>query len=319
MRAEGERGGMTYIIAEIGSNWGTLEDCLLSIRAAKATGSDAVKFQLFTHEALYGFPQLMHHELPMEWLEPLKGECDRVGIDFLCTAFSPELLDTVDPFVKAHKIASAELTHVRLLERAAQKGKPVYLSTGASSIPEIDEALTYLRDVPVTLLYCEAAYPAKYVDLNCIKRLAEYYLKPIGFSDHTSSVIEIPRHAAELGAAVIEKHGQFVDGHFPDSGHSLSQKEFTDMVKAIRGDYPTRIGWTPGEQEMISSHRRRLKAIRVIQRGDPLIEGENFGIFRSAYPDPVALPGFAAPRVNGKRATVRLEIGQGIGPRDFSY
>ncbi len=71
---------MTFIIAEVGSNWNNLEDCLESIQCAKVCGADAVKFQAYTGEALYGTPQVVSNQLPLEWLPKLKEKADAAGI-----------------------------------------------------------------------------------------------------------------------------------------------------------------------------------------------------------------------------------------------
>src|SRR3990167_1071022 len=108
----------TFIIAEIGSNWTSFEEAKDSISFAKQAGADAVKFQAFRVEALYGFydSQYGEHramggngELPLEWLPKLKEKADACGIEFMCSAFSPELYDVVNPYVLVHKIASSEL------------------------------------------------------------------------------------------------------------------------------------------------------------------------------------------------------------------
>src|SRR5688572_30128176 len=121
-----------YFIAEVGSNWGSLDDCFKSIQLASAAGADAVKFQLFDQHALYGVDRdvALSGVLDPEWLPKLKQKANSVGIDFMCSAFSPELVDAVDPYVHAHKVASCEMTHVRILEKLRHIGKPVILSTG---------------------------------------------------------------------------------------------------------------------------------------------------------------------------------------------
>jgi N,N'-diacetyllegionaminate synthase len=152
------------IIAEIGSNWHSLDDCLSSIALAKNCGADAVKFQAYSHDALYGYrlsrAELYHDEdantltaravdiplagtLPLDWLPTLKAKADSVGVEFMCSAFSVPLLNEVDKFVATHKVASAELTHIRMLERLREIGKPVILSTGASSMNDISIALKF--------------------------------------------------------------------------------------------------------------------------------------------------------------------------------
>lgn len=323
-----------FIIAEVGSNWKTLDDCLLSIRAAKACGADAVKFQLFGPKTLHGimtgdrdawaqgysvnWDGLIGTNpwLDPKWLPRLHQECERVGIEFMCSAFSPELIDAVDPYVKRHKVASAEMTHVRMLEKLRQIGKPVILSTGASGVEDIREALRILGDTPVTLMYCVAGYPARGIDLDCISMLRECFGCLVGYSDHSTDSLVIPKRAVELGAVVLEKHFTAIEADTPDSGHSLGVRDFRAMVNAIRGEKTTRIGPTPEEQGMVTRHNRRLIATRPIEAGEVLAEGKNFGIYRSLKDDAHAYSPFMIEQVNGKTARIKIEAGNGIGPGD---
>jgi sialic acid synthase SpsE len=197
-----------FIIAEVGSNWLTLEDCLTSISQAKLCGADAVKFQAYNPQALYGAPLdgswtfapiRLDGQLPLEWLPKLAEKAKAVGIEFMCSAFSPELVDAVDPYVNIHKVASAEMTHVRILEKLRQIGKPVILSAGASGVEDIRAALSTLGPIPVVLMYCVAAYPAREVNLGSIQLLKTQFDRPVGYSDHSVDVGEVPFSAVERG------------------------------------------------------------------------------------------------------------------------
>lgn len=310
---------MTFIIAEVGSNWRDLNDCRHSIAMVKAVGADAVKFQVFTDEALYGRKTIANglSALPLDWLPHLKQKADSVGIEFMCSAFSPELYEVVDPFVKRHKIASAEMTHLRILEKVRSFGKPIILSTGASGEKDIEKALEVLKGCDVTLLYCVAAYPTKHVDLRTIPLLAKRFNCPVGFSDHTLDVAEIPRRAVQEGAAVIEKHFTDIpEVATPDRDHSLTVDQFKTMVQAIRGTLEPRIGYTGEENDMVLRHNRRIIATRDINIGEALVEGGNFGIYRSLKPDAKGLSPFAVAWLNGKLAKNNIQAGEGIGPGD---
>ena len=331
-----------FIIAEIGSNWRTLEDCLTSIALAKASGADAVKFQAFTAEALYGNgPHLEGAQvgtLPLDWLPTLKAKADSVGIEFMCTAFSPELVDAVDPFVNVHKVASAEMTHVRILERIRATGKPVFMSTGASSGGDIRKALAVLQEcnddtynhdkcnrahTSVVLLYCVAAYPARRVRMSRIGMLKDNFNLPVGFSDHTTDVITIPWFATIVyGACVIEKHVNFIEGLVsPDSPHSLSSDEFKEMCFWINRKVQSSgtlgdLGPTVEENPFILRHNRRLIATKDIQVGDTLEEGKNFGIHRSLKDDRHGYSPFKVVDVHGRSALKPIQAGDSIGPGD---
>lgn len=327
----------TFIVAEVGSNWRTLDDCLSSIRIAKACGADAVKFQLYDHAALYGMTQKqwlmagpgrnafthllpedtdMASRLPVGWLPKLHTECQRAGIEFMCTAFSPELIDAVDPYVSVHKVASAELTHIRMLERLREIGKPVFLSTGASGEQDIRLALEVLGPTPTVVMYCVAAYPAKEIDLGCLELLRGYTGRLVGYSDHSVDALVIPHAAVKQGACVIEKHVNFTDHQdTPDAPHSLNEREFQGMVAQIRGTRNAALGATREEWGMVLRHNRRLIATRDIEPGETFQEGVNFGIFRALEGEPSALSPWTIAYVNGQIACDKIAAGRGITPQ----
>jgi len=316
------------IIAEVGSNWSNLDDCKKSIQLAKACGADAVKFQLFDGKSLYGSDRLfiehnpdgkyfhtleIHHpcdahKLPVEWLPVLKEKADAHGIEFMCSAFSPELIEAVDPFVKTHKVASAELTHVRMLEKLRVIGKPVILSTGASGDGDITQALHVLGKTPVTLMYCVAEYPARIINPARILTMMAQWKVPVGFSDHSTDVLCIPRIAQNSGATVIEKHVNFVGAKGPDADYALTTEEFRQMCSVLNGMDPV----PAREADMRTRHNRRLIATKHIKAGEQFREDENFGIFRSLTDDTQALTPWVIDRVNGKTATMDIDAGEGI-------
>ncbi len=315
-----------FIVAECGSNWRTLNDCIQSIGQAKAVGADAVKFQAFTKEALYGPGvsglKIEPWRLDLDWLPALKGKADACGIELMVTAFSPELVAAVDPFVSVHKVASSDLSYPQLLEAVAKTGKPVLLSTGASSVGDIHAALGCLRDtradLQIVLMYCVSAYPARTVDLRTGELISKQIHRDVGFSDHTTDIIFTPTHAALCGAVAIEKHfTAFPDLDTPDRPHSLTVDEFRTMVEYIRGVRQPAIGPTPEERDMVLRHNRRLLATRDIAVGDTLTYGDNFGAYRSLEDDTRGLSPFAWRDVEGKTATLAIARGKGIGPGDF--
>lgn len=302
-----------FIIAEVGSNWQTLEHAIASISAAKQAGADAVKFQAFNANALYGQEKEMGHELPLEWLPSLKEKADACGIEFMCTAFSPELVAAVDPYVSVHKVASSDLSYPQLLEAVAKSGTPVLLSTGgARTMEEIEFAYRFLLSCgtpigSVMLLYCVAAYPADFVDFDI---MSEYD----GFSDHTLGITAAV-HAAQHGLKVIEKHfTAFPELDTPDRPHSATPEQFKRMVDAIRqkGYQP------PNESAMSLRHNRRLIATRDIAAGETLTYGQNYGAYRSLEDDSRGLSPFAWRSLEGRAATRPITRGQGIGPGDFA-
>lgn len=319
------------IIAEIGSNFRTLADCINSIGLAKSCGADAVKYQLYNNRALYGSDLYIQKRsmcsnpddekveapgtLDPLWLPQLSAKAKSVGIEFMASAFSPELADAVNPHVSTHKVASAELTHVRLLERINSYRKPVILSTGASGERDIDLALTTLKDCDVTLLYCVSAYPARYVNFTKMDKLKRYGRK-VGFSDHTTDVLNIPRLAQDRGAVVLEKHVNLVGvTDTPDSPHSLSLDEFKAMVQVLRnGNAPLELG---EENQMVLQHNRRLIATADIKVGEAFDESKNFGIFRALRDMPEALSPWQVHAVNGLIAKREHKAGDPITRDSF--
>lgn len=313
-----------YIIAEVGSNFTNLEDCINSVRAAAQAGANAVKFQLFDHKSLYGIEQTRggygydpKFELHPEWLRPIKNECDRARINLLCTVFNADLVRTVDQYVSAHKVASSDIAYEPLLAEMSKLSKPVILSTGAATETEIKLALATLSNVPVCLLYCVANYPAKNVDLTVIDRL-KAFSKPVGFSDHTLDYIYLPYAAVKHhGAIVIEKHFTAISELTPDSGHSLNPDQFKLMVDKIRGKVQSQIGPIDEERDMLLKAKRRLIATEAIKKGDMFRKGKNFGMYRALYNDTKGLDPWNSSLINNRLATRDIEAGEPIGVGDF--
>jgi N,N'-diacetyllegionaminate synthase len=315
-----------YVIAEVGSNWTTFEHAKDSIALAAKCGADAVKFQLFTPDAMFG----PGHEnknadyacpyLNPAWLPKLAEKAAACGIEFACTAFSPELVAAVDPYVAWHKVASSDCTWPQLLEAVAKTGKPIVMSVGASSLGDAQQALSTLHNAAsrTVVLYCVASYPARTVDLRVMDLMRERHWLT-GFSDHTLDIIGHPVDAARRGAVVIEKHfTAFPDLETPDRPHSLTPDEFRTMTDHIRGIRKPTIGPTPEEKAMLLRHNRRLVATRNVPAGERLAYGENYGAYRSLKDDAHGLIPFAWRQVEGKAATKAIKRGDSIGPGDFA-
>jgi sialic acid synthase SpsE len=239
------------VIAEIGSNWKTLEDCVDSVRAAKRSGADIVKFQSFKPSELYG-------EGEGEGLRPpislIANMAQMLGIEFMCTAFSPVVYLYIDPFVSRHKIASSEITDLNILKTVAQLKKPVLVSTGGATLDEIDTALDILDGLEVTLMHCVVSYPARVVDFRHLDELKERYGSRClyGYSDHSCDVLNIPMVARDRGAVILEKHVNFTSHtDTPDAPHSLNENEFAMMVRNLKGNL------SPRETFILNPHKRK--------------------------------------------------------------
>ena len=221
-----------YVIAEIGANHnGDIALAKRMIDEAKRCGADAVKFQSWSTSSLISTGEFArntsyadmdrHFGSLLEMVEAyqltppqhheLADYCAKLEIDFLSSAFSPNEVDLlVEAGVPALKIASMDITHPLLLEKAAQTGKPVLLSTGLASLAEIARAVDTLRGAgcrEIVILHCVSLYPPPDTDFNLrnIGMLETAFQVPVGFSDHSLGTA-IPLGAVALGACVVEKH-----------------------------------------------------------------------------------------------------------------
>ncbi|MDH3738285.1 MAG: N-acetylneuraminate synthase family protein, partial [Alphaproteobacteria bacterium] len=212
----------------------------------------------------------------------LAAYCRETEIDFAstpCSATEMVALDALDPpFVK---IASMDLNHDRMLIDAAKTGRPIILSTGFSTLSEIEHALTTLEGVGHTdtvLLHCTSIYPPadELVNLRNIEMLHETFGYPVGYSDHTIGV-EVTLAAIALGAAVIEKHFT-LDKTLPGWDHAVSADpgEMAIICSAARR-IPAALGTrrrivSEGERQNSEVMRRSIVAARDIRAGEILSE-----------------------------------------------
>lgn len=226
---------MTFIIAELGVNHdGKWERGLDLIDAAKEAGADAVKFQMFNSQRLWGDDRIEHLEFGEKEILAMHAHCDEVGIEFMCTPFGVPEVKLLSPMVNRWKIASGCLTHWDLLTAVRETGLPVILSTGMSDLGRIKAALNVLGSA--TLLHCTSAYPCprSEVNLSAMNTLRHHFACPVGYSDHTDGIL-VALAAAACGATVIEKHltmNRNAEG--PDHKASIEPSEFKLMVDGIR-------------------------------------------------------------------------------------
>jgi len=258
-RCVGER-EPCFIIAEAGVNHkGDINLAKKLIDVAKEAGADAVKFQTFKAEdavsktaekAEYQKETTAAEELQFEMIKKLElsgrdfeelfDYAQGEGTIFLSSPFDKGSVDLLDRLgVPAFKIGSGEITNFRLIRHIAKKHKPIILSTGMSTLAEIEEALQAIRGEgtgDIILLHCITAYPAKIEDANlrAMQTLMTAFKLPVGFSDHTVG-ITLPIAAVALGAVVLEKHFT-LDRNLPGPDHkaSLEPEELKQMVEALR-------------------------------------------------------------------------------------
>ncbi len=174
------------------------------------------------------FAQLDKFDEP-EWRR-LIDKADDVGITFMSSAWDEDSVDMLDSLgMVAFKVGSADITSLPLLRHVAKKGKPIILSTGASTVGEIEAAIDAIRaegNEDIVLLHCILSYPTEYRDANLqmMVRLQRLFSDlPVGFSDHTLAdlAMTVPLAAAVLGARAIEKHFT-LDKSLPGNDHYLS-------------------------------------------------------------------------------------------------
>ena len=243
------------IIAEVGSNFnGSLDTAKEYIRAAKYCGCDAVKFQTLQKETLISAKIYQDNNwsdnpvwdlfsnigLPEDWHLPLKVFAEENEIEFMSTPFyleAVELLESVG--VKTYKIASGDITFMPLLNAIGQTGKEIILSTGASTLKEVEEALKILKDSgagSVSLLHCVVSYPPQWDEMNlrAIATLKEQFGVPVGISDHTPGYV-VPLASVALGATIIEKHVTFDRSQKgPDHAYAVTIEEMKELVTQVR-------------------------------------------------------------------------------------
>ncbi len=252
-------------------------------KPGEVTGRFAVKVQYIKEtsgdESRYDLSRRLC--LPYDAFREIKAHCDRIGITFLSTPDGFEslafLVDELD--VPAIKVASTEITHPAYIEDVAKRHRPTLLSTGMSTLGEVEACVEIFRrhgHDALTLLHCTSQYPAFHAEVNlrAMVTMRNAFQVPVGFSDHTvGSQASIA--AVALGAQVIEKHFT-LDKNMPGPDHraSASQDELAELVRSIRiaeavlGDGVKRP--TASERENIPGVRRGVVAARALAKGTVL-------------------------------------------------
>ncbi len=289
------------IIAEAGVNHnGSVAIAKKMVNAAKECGADIVKFQTFNPEKLaskhatmaeYQKKNIGVEESQAKMLSKLMlrnedfvdlaGYCNEVGIQFLSTPFEIESVHFLNGLQGIWKIPSGEITNYPYLVEIARTGKDVILSTGMSTLEEVDSAVEVLKSNgsgEVTLLHCTTNYPTPMEDVNlkAMLTLKDHFGCSVGYSDHTKG-IEVPIAAVALGAILIEKHftlDRNMDG--PDHKASLEPHELRMMVEGIR-NIEAALGTgtknpTEAEKNNIAIVRKSIIAARPIKAGETFSE-----------------------------------------------
>jgi len=290
-----------FIIAEAGVNHnGDIALAHKLIEVAVKAGANAVKFQSFVTENLVTlkaqkakyqiettgqnerqFAMLKSLELTLDQQKELKTHCDDIGILYLCTPYEPKSADFLGEVgVAAYKIASTDTTNIPFLRYIARKGIPVILSTGMSSLGEVEEAVNELKlhglNEKIIILQCTSEYPAPVneINLRAIKTMEHAFGCPVGFSDHTPKIGASP-WAVAAGAYVVEKHFT-LDRNMtgPDHRVSIEPKELAILVSTIR-DVEAALGDgikrpMPSELPNKTRMQKSLVTTRLIAAGETI-------------------------------------------------
>ncbi|WP_349236138.1 pseudaminic acid synthase [Cryobacterium sp. BB307] len=327
--------GSPMVIAEISGNHnGSLERALDIVRAAGGAGAHAVKIQTYTADTITlnvdapAFRVSDGHELwgnrtlhdlyaeahtPWEWHQPIFELARELGMVAFSTPFDETAVDFLEELdVPLYKIASLEIVDLPLIERVAQTGKPVLLSTGTATVAEIAAAVDAARAggcADLTLLVCTSSYPASPDDahLRRIPVLADLFGVKVGLSDHTLGT-GVSIAAVALGATVIEKHVTLsrADGGV-DSAFSLEPDEVKQLVDgcdaAHRALGSASVWATAAEAESLRL-RPSLYVTADVRAGD-IATPENIRSVRPAG----GLPPAAIAQVMGRAFTRQASAG----------
>ncbi|CZR10831.1 N-acetylneuraminate synthase [Trichococcus flocculiformis] len=292
--------GKVFIIAEAGVNHnGDMEIAKKLIEEGAKAGVDAVKFQTFKAETLVAksakkaeyqknttdqeesqYEMLKKLELDYGVHEELMSYAKDKGVMFLSSAFDLESIDLlVELGLDLFKIPSGEITNLPYLRKIAQTNKKVVLSTGMSTLGDIEKALEVLREngaSDIVVLHCNTEYPTPMEDVNlkAMNGIRNAFQVEVGYSDHTLG-IEIPTAAVALGATMIEKHftlDKTMEG--PDHKASLEPDELKAMVKAIRN---LEVALGDGVKRLSNSEKKNMAIARksLVAKVD-IAEGEVF-------------------------------------------
>jgi len=287
-----------YMIAEAGVNHeGSMDIAKRLVDEAKEGGADAIKFQTYkastlaskdspaywdtTKEATKSQFELFskHDKFWKNEMVALKQYCDEVGIEFMSTPFDIESADFLNDLMDVYKISSSDLTNKPFIEYLCKFGKPIILSTGASHLHEIQEAVSWIEKFsnPLALLHCVLNYPTpdENANLGMIRGLKRAFPgKLIGYSDHTlpkdMKTLEV---ATLLGSVIIEKHFTH-DKTLPgnDHYHAMDKEDLKvfyknlDQTFSLLGNF--NVEALADEAPAIQNARRSLVAAKLIKQGE---------------------------------------------------
>ncbi len=351
----------TFIIAEIGTaHQGDIKKGEALIDAAAQAGADCAKFQVvYADEIIHpltGTVPLPGGEIPLydtfkmleqdiSFYRELKTITERKGLTFMASPFglkSADLLDKIDSQI--FKIASPELNHYPLLKRVRSFNKKMILSTGVSTLGDIEEALKITGTGNTAILHCITAYPAppEHFNLRLIPLLRQLFAVETGISDHSTDPLLVPAIATALGATIIEKHFTLsnkddglddpialipsdfkkmvnkireVEQKEPSLALGELKKEFsTSLVEKIMGTGEKKLA--PSELENYERTNRSLHAMAKLKKGT-ILSKDNCALLRT---EKILRPGLSPiyfEEVLGKKVRNDVPNGEGIRWEDL--
>ncbi len=314
------KGHPPYIIAELSANHnGSIDKALATIDMAKEMGADAIKIQTYTADTMtidcdnkyfqiegglwdgYNLYKLYQWaQTPFEWHQAIFEHAKKIGITLFSTPFDETAVDLLESLnCPAYKIASFEATDLLLIEKVAQTGKPLIISTGMANEQEIDELVNTVKTAGVTeliLLHCISSYPApvEQSNLTTISDIKDRWQVLSGLSDHTLGT-SVAITSVALGASIIEKHITLSrSDKGPDAEFSLEPQELQQLVIDSRNAWLSLgiAGYErkPAEEENLK-FRRSLFFVNDIKKGTVISEQHirrirpGFGLAPKYYPD----------------------------------
>ncbi len=331
-----------FIIAEMSGNHNqSLERALEIVTAAAKAGAHAIKLQTYTAdtmtidkdggefyisdpnslwkgESLYKLYK--QASTPWEWHKPIFEKASSLGMECFSTPFDETAVDFLEELsVPCYKVASFENTHLPLIRKIAETGKPVIISTGMASLAELQDMVQTARNAGcenLVLLKCTSTYPAVPLDtnLNTIPHMRQMFDLQVGLSDHTMGIGAAIASVA-LGVCVIEKHFTLSrDDGGVDSAFSIEPSELVQLVVETHRAWQAlgKISYEIGEKEKKSiQYRRSIYITKDIKKGE-LFDNTNLRVIR---------PGLGlAPKyfdqVLGKKAAMDLSRGT---PLSFQF
>jgi pseudaminic acid synthase len=305
-----------FVVAEISANHnGSLERALRLVEEAAKAGAQAVKLQTYTADTMtldstapdfrIDDPKSLWHgrrlydlyqeaATPWEWHPRIFDRCRELGVVGFSTPFDESAVDFLENLeIPCYKIASFELTDLPLIRKVSSTGKPVIISTGMGTAPEIQEAVDTARSAgarDLVLLRCTSEYPAlpEHADLRTLQDMSRLFQCPVGISDHSLG-LGVSLAAVALGAVMIERHFTLAraDGG-PDGAFSMEPAELASLVREARSARKAlgSVRYGPVNGELTSyTHRRSIYAVKDIAEGE-MFSRDNVRVIR---------PGFGLP------------------------